>query len=234
MKLFKTIGYETLMQWRAGFYLAYAVVTFAFILALRMLPSDISGWLLPLLLVSDPAIFGYFLAGVVVILEREGHVRETLTVTPMGAAGYIGGKAVSILLLSTAVTLTMALFGSAAGVKFLPALLAGALFCPPVFTLIGFFAANRAGNFNQLMMLSVPFLFFMFLPVAGYTPLLPHPLWVCLPLGAGIELYRMAFQGFVLPRFLSCIASLLFWNLVLFLGVRRDARRIFPDEGINR
>ena len=82
MRALRLARLDAQLQLRQGFYAAYALVSAAYIALLRALPDEATATLAPLVIFSDPAVFGFFCAGALLLLERDEGVHAALFTTP--------------------------------------------------------------------------------------------------------------------------------------------------------
>lgn len=89
-------GHDARLQYRYGIYAAYAFVVGFYVLALSLGHDVFPGWAIALIIYTDPAAVGFFFLGALMMLEKAEGVRVALAASPADAAGYLGGKVVTL------------------------------------------------------------------------------------------------------------------------------------------
>jgi fluoroquinolone transport system permease protein len=210
------------LQWRQGFYAAYVLLTTLYILALRLMPSRWYPRIVPFLVFSDPAVFGFFAAGALVILERDDGMMQTLFVTPLGIGEYVAAKVLSLTTL--AVVTSLAIAAGAVGTDFDILLLAiGVALTAVLLIQIGLALAARFATINRFMLGGSAATFILAAPLLAFSGLVGSSWVVVLPTHASLVLIGGAFAerepGIVAVA--SSIVWLLACNVAAFLWTRR-------------
>lgn len=94
------IRHDLRLQFRYGIYAAYAVVVGFYLAQLFFLSHVLPKWVPALIIFTDPAAVAFFFLGALMMLEKSEGVRAALAVTPMTAADYLTGKAITLVGLS--------------------------------------------------------------------------------------------------------------------------------------
>jgi len=179
------------LQARGGFWGVYAVVAAVYLGVLQALPAPLFERVLPVLVFSDPAVLGLFVAGALVLLERREGVLQGLAHAPIDPGAWIAAKVVSITVLATVVAVVVAA-GSGALVR--PDLLLLAVIpTSGLSVLLGIAVVSRASTFNRFLALVAVVTTPLGLPA---FELLLGADWAWarwLPTGATAELLRGAF-----------------------------------------
>lgn len=137
-------------QWRYGFYFIYGFLTVCFIIVLRLLPDSWRETALVATLLADPALLGLFFIGGLMQLERGEGILDALFSSPLRPWEYIASKALSLGLISTLVSVVVALGSGVPGVKFgvlVPTILFGSM----CFTLIGLAVSVNLRSMNAFL-----------------------------------------------------------------------------------
>ncbi len=137
-------------QRRYGFYLVYGFLTVCFIIVLRLLPDSWRETALVVTLLADPALLGLFFIGGLKQLERGEGILDALFSSPLRPWEYIVSKALSLGMISTLVSVIVALGSGVPGVKFavlVPAILFGSM----CFTLIGLAVSVNLKSMNAFL-----------------------------------------------------------------------------------
>lgn len=161
MKLQKLISGDMRFQRAYGFYFLYGIYTAVYIALLWFFPAVWREKAAAVMIFSDPAAFGLFCMGAVILLEKSGRVLNALAVSPVSVSAYILSKVLSLALLSVLVSLLLAL---AAGCYAIPLRLLSVALTSGCFTLLGLILASGAAGLNQYLMVTVPLEAICFLP----------------------------------------------------------------------
>lgn len=134
-------------QWRYGFYLIYAFVAAFFIAVIRLLPADWRQIALIAILLSDPALLGFFFIGGILQLERGEGLLDALFLSPLRPWEYIVSKGASLGVLAALAGCLMALGSGVPGIRY--GLLTIVLFLGSIcFTWIGIATAVNLRSMN--------------------------------------------------------------------------------------
>ncbi len=137
-------------QWRYGFYFIYGFLTVCFIVVLRLLPEDWRQTALVATLLADPALLGLLFIGGLMQLERGEGILDALFSSPLRPAEYILSKALSLGLISTAVSVIVSMGSGVAGINYailVPSVLVGSM----CFTLIGLAVSVNLKSMNAFL-----------------------------------------------------------------------------------
>jgi fluoroquinolone transport system permease protein len=225
-RVWAATGNDVRLQWRQGFYAAYLLVTALYVALLRFTPAGRYPRVVPLLVFSDPAVFGFFFAGALVILERDDGMMQTLFVTPLGVGEYIAAKVVSLT--TIAVLTSLAIAAGAAGLGFDVALLTVGVALTAAFIIqIGLALAARFGTINRFMLGGSVVTMILAAPLLVFTGIADW-LWVrALPTHASLLLIGGAFAE--PPPTAAAVTWSVVWlaacNLVAYLWARRWIER---------
>ena len=155
------------LQARNGFYWAAGAVAVFTILVLRLLPGSDPAWLLPVMIINNLMVNGfYFMAGLVLLEKAEGSL-EVQIVSPLRSGEYLAAKAGTLALLSLVenVFITLAVVGL--DVQLL-VLSAGIVLGAAIFVLAGFAAVARYDAINTFLFPSLAYLLLLALPLLTY------------------------------------------------------------------
>ena len=154
MRLLRTVKNDIRYQARYGFYLIYAILTVLYIFVLSLIDHPQARSLAAaLVLLSDPAVLGFFFIGGIWLLEKDEDLHSYAAITPQRHGEYVLGKAVSLGLISTLAATVICLAG-VPGAN-LPLLAAAVFLASGVFTLTGLVLATMAKSVNGYMLVSV-------------------------------------------------------------------------------
>lgn len=166
-RLWSTLQLDLRLQWRNGFYYATAVILALFTLLLAHLPPDQLGRLLPVVIINNLLVNGfYFVAGLVLLEKSEGSLQAQVT-TPLRDREYLASKALSLSLLSlleNGLLLLLLPVASFSWVWLALGVVAGTTF----FTLAGFIAVVRFHALNEFLLPSLLVATVLALPLLAY------------------------------------------------------------------
>lgn len=188
------VRWDVRLQIGYGFYAIYAAVTVLYVVALRSVPDQLSPTLLSFVLVSDPAVLGfYFIAALVLVEKREG-VLDALVVSPIGVDGYLLSKVASLTLLAVGASALVILFGHDGA--FDPAMLiTGIVLTSAFFVLLGFVAVARFDSINRYFLSAAVYGTVLYAPLLGHFGVLESPLFYLFPVQPSLVLVHGAFVG---------------------------------------
>lgn len=149
-RLANTFAADLRYQWRYGFYFIYAFMIVSFIVLIRLLPEAWRQTVLVAVLLSDPALLGFFFIGGILQLERGEGLLDALFLSPLRPWEYIVAKAVSLGLLSTLAGCVIALGSGVPGINFVllaPLLLLGSA----CFTMLGIAISVNLKSMNAFL-----------------------------------------------------------------------------------
>lgn len=198
------------LQWRQGFYAAYALVTALYVVLLHLMPAEAYPRVVPFLVFSDPAVFGFFFAGALVILERDDGMMQALFVTPLGVGEYVAAKVLSLTMIAVATSLAIAAGAVASGFDI--ALLAvGVALTAALIIQIGLALASRFATINRFMLVGSAATAILAAPLLVFTGVADWG-WVrVLPTYASLVLIGGAFSD---PASGAAAAAALAWLIV--------------------
>ena len=202
------------LQFRHGFYYVYALLSALYIIILRSLPEDLSDFLLPLIVFTDPAVVGFFFIGGIIFLEKEENTLESLFVTPINLWDYLISKAISLTTLAvvTSFIITIAVKGA----SFQPLLLfIGVVLTSIIFTFLGLVTASRFNTINKYFILSVIFILPLFLPLLDFFDIYKSSLFLLFPTMASLVLISGGVGGEVsVGMVVYGVCSLALWSFL--------------------
>jgi fluoroquinolone transport system permease protein len=95
-RILTLVGHDARLQFRYGIYAAYSVVVLTYVTVILASGPHLPGWVVATIIFTDPAALGFFFLGALMMLERSEGVRTALTVSPIGAADYLGSKVITL------------------------------------------------------------------------------------------------------------------------------------------
>ncbi|MCB0149342.1 MAG: hypothetical protein KDE01_17035, partial [Caldilineaceae bacterium] len=149
-----TLWCDVRLQARNGFYYASAVMAVITIIVLRLLPVQDLSWLLPVMIVNNLIVNGFFFMSGLVLLEKAEGTIEAQIVTPLRGSEYLAAKVGTLALLSLVENLAIGV--AVAGFAFRPDLLAaGIVLGTALYALAGFVVVARYDALNTFLLPAV-------------------------------------------------------------------------------
>jgi fluoroquinolone transport system permease protein len=219
------------LQWRQGFWLAYALVCLSYVLVLQLFTSGPAGsglreLLIKLVVFSDPSVLGFFFIGGLMLLERSEGTLHGGFASPLRVEEWMLAKLGSLTLLAVVASFAIALplCGSCVRPLWLLAAIVPTSTC---FVLVGIVAGTRFSTVNRYLlgggMLSMPLL----LPMLGPLGIWDAAVFDLLPSGAALTLLDVGL-GHVRPQVWPAVRALVvlgLWNLLVWQWARTWMRR---------
>ncbi|MGG5371256.1 hypothetical protein [Enterococcus sp. AZ196] len=230
MRLLYVIKNDMHYQMRYGFYAIYMLLTFFYILILNQITDPLIKSLIGTLIVlSDPAVLGYFFIGGIWLLEKEEKLHSYMAISPLKHSDYVLGKILSLGVVSTCssviimgVTMPWVNLFIAAGIIFLSSCF---------FTLLGLILATFAKTVNGYLMISVPPALILLAPGVLSIVGINFPFAAIIPGTIVFNLIRDTLTNNPAHVLLNII-GLFFWTCLLFMvTLRRIAHEINPSGG---
>lgn len=205
MKITSLIKNDIKLQYRHGFYYAYLFVSIFYIVILKYIPLSMKDLVSAFVIFTDPAVFGFFFIGAIMLLERGQSTLEGLFITPVSIHEYFCSKLISLTLIAQASSFIIVFFIYGTSFNML-ALFIGVLLTSAFFITIGLGMATYAKSFNSFIFQAVMYLSVLFLPVLAYFQLYEHMAFYFIPTTASILLIQSTF------------ISISAWELVYAIG----------------
>lgn len=217
MRLLCVLKNDIRYQVRYGFYFIYLILTIMYILILNQIEDQTVKRLAgTLIILSDPAVLGYFFIGGIWLLEKEEGLHRYTAIAPLKKSEYVLSKTFSLGLVST-FSATIITGITMPWVNLLA--LAGTVFLSSCFfTLIGLLLATLAKTVNGYLMISVPPALLLLTPGVLSLFGINMPFAAIIPGTFVFTLIRDALNNQTKSIFLN-IVGLLFWTIVLFVYV---------------
>lgn len=215
MKFTRILVQDIRYQMRYGFYLLYAFVSLIYIGILRLIPVTARTEVATLIILSDPALLGFFFIGGIWLLEQGEGLHRYWSVLPAKPYAYIGAKLLSLGFISTLSGLLITGISGVGGINY-PLLVVTLLLSAGIFTLAGLVLATMARTVNHYLVLTIPVEIGILLPPLLLLCGLHHPLLLLFPGTQGLAALRFAL-GLERKMELGLIlAGLLFWLGIAF------------------
>lgn len=224
MRLLHVLKNDIRYQVRYGFYFIYFLLTVVYSLILHQINDPaIKSLVGTLIILSDPAVLGYFFIGGIWLLEKEEGLHNYTAIAPLKNSEYVLSKIISLGFVSTfsAIIITGI---TMSWVNLL--VLTGTVFLSSCFfTLIGLLLATLAKTVNSYLMISVPPALLLLSPSVLSLFGINVPFAAIIPGTLVFNLISDALSNQTESIFLN-FASLFFWTVVLFVyvcwGVTKD------------
>ncbi len=230
MRWLRAVKNDVRYQFRYGFYLIYALLTVLYSVALRLIPGvEVRGLVAGFVLLSDPAVLGYFFIGGIWMLEKEENLHGYFGITPQSCAEYVLAKVVSLGALST---LSAGFIAGFSGLCVNYARLLGAIFLSSaLFTSLGLVLAVFAKSVNAYLLCATPPAIVLLAPAAlALFPLHCPPLEL-LPGALSIRLILGALHPAKAAAPLPFLGLAAWCLLFVWLAVKAVRREIRPEGG---
>lgn len=231
MRLLLVIKNDIRYQVRYGFYFIYFLLTVVYILILHQINDPVIKSLVgTLIILSDPAVLGYFFIGGIWLLEKEEGLHNYTAIAPLKNSEYVLSKIISLGFVSTfsAIIITGI---TMSWVNLL--VLTGTVFLSSCFfTLIGLLLATLAKTVNSYLMISVPPALLLLSPSVLSLFGINVPFAAIIPGTLVFNLIRAVLSNQTESIFLN-FASLFFWTVVLFVGVCRSVAKDLEPSSIS-
>lgn len=220
------------LQWRHGFWFAYAFVCLSYVLVLQLFGPQLRGLLTTLVVFSDPSVLGFFFVGGVMLLERGDGTLHGAFASPLRVQEWLAAKLASLTLLAVIASFAIALPLCAGCVRPLW-LLAAVVPTSTCFVLVGIVAGTRFTTVNRYLLggglLSAPLL----LPMLAPLRILDAPVFELLPAGASLSLLHVGLgthtpDAWTAARALAVLGT---WNVLLWIWAGAWMRRYVIGGG---
>jgi fluoroquinolone transport system permease protein len=231
-RLYNTIIWDFRLQFRNGFYYAVFIVALVSIILLNQLPQETLAWVLPVFILGNLLMNGfYFISGLVLLEKGEGTL-EAQIVTPLRTEEYLFAKVATLTLLSLLENLLIAALTYGFG-PYLSYLFVGITLAAPLYALFGFVVVARYDAVNEFLLPSIAFATLLSLPMITYFGLNLSWLIYLHPLQGALVWLTAAFQP-TSPWLLlfSLLYSLAWIGAALHLGRRAFYRFVIIREGV--
>ena len=101
MRLIQTTLLDLKVQFRSGLLFLYLGLTLFYIVVLKLIPPPWDRWIFPLIIATDPTVMGFLFVGALIQGEKDQGVLSLVAVSPLTLSHYLGGKIISLGLIST-------------------------------------------------------------------------------------------------------------------------------------
>ncbi len=222
-RLLNTIVWDIRLQYRNGFYYAVLVVVVFAIVLLNRLPQETLAWVLPIFVLGNLLMNGfYFISGLVLLEKGEGTL-EAQIVTPLRGQEYLFAKVATLTLLSLIENLAVVALTYGFG-PYLLMVLVGLSLAAPLFALFGFMVVVRYDAVNEFLLPSIAYASLLSLPMMTYLGLNLSWLIYLHPLQGSLVWLTAAFQPIPAWQLLFSLFYSLIW---IGIGARFSRRAYY-------
>ena len=222
--LVEMLRWDVRVQTRYGIVPVYAVLTVLFVLGLLSVGESARIDATVLLITLDPAVLGFYFIAVLVLFEKGDGVLDALVVSPLGPAGYLLSKDVTLSALATTASVVVILATHGVTLR-LPLALVGVALAASLFVLLGFVAVARFDSVNEYFLSAPVWGGILFLPILGFLGLVETPLFYLLPVQPLLVLVEAGLRPVELWRVVYAIAYLVVGNVVVYSVALRSFKR---------
>lgn len=211
-RVLSAVKYDMRFQFRHGFYHVYLLFTVLYIVLLRLVPGDVRLPAAAIIVLSDPAVLGYFTIGALVMLERGQNLYAGVFSTPLRLNEYLAAKALSLGVISTASSLLIIAAGLGRWVNPLYVVF-GVFLTAMFFTLAGFAPALQFKSLPVFLVMSPLYIVGFNLPILYYLGLVDSLLFYVLPTTgslllidgsiSGLDVWQVVYSLFILALWVA-------------------------------
>jgi fluoroquinolone transport system permease protein len=211
------------LQWRYGFWVAYALVVITYLLVLELFPASwgVRDLLIELVVFSDPSVLGFFFVGGLMLLERGEHTLQGCFASPLAVDEWLAAKATSLTLI--ALLASFAIAWPLVGAALRPGLLMLAVVpTSTCFVLIGVVIGTRCSTVNRYLFGGALVTFPLMIPMVAVFGLFDSLVFDLLPSGAALDLLEAALgrSGITPVAAFGRTAVLIGWTALSFVWAR--------------
>jgi len=225
MRLVNAIISDIRFQFKQGFYLVYVIITVMYLIILSLLPENIIGTVLPLVVFSDPSVLGLFFIGGIIMLEKGQGVIQVLIVSPLTTGEYVMAKVISLSVVAIAAASAITILSSSDTINWF-LFLTSVILTSGIFTLCGVVINAGCTTVNQYILKTIPYMLLLVLPCFS---ILGSPLFYSLtfiPSVAALRLMLGAFSGIAWYESAGLTLYLLLANYLLY----KYSVRVFENK----
>jgi len=208
--------HDVRLQYRHGFYAAYAFVSLAYVGMFWVLGPSLGTVLLPVVLFSEASVIGYFFAGALFHFEKADGTHRALAVTPVATSACLAARAAALSLLT--ILASFAIAGGTVRTAFHPLLLLlAAGLTSFLFVCLGTAAASRFASIDRFAVWGGLLSAVLGLPVLPWFGFLESPLWALFPTGPSLALFGHALSPDAPAGAASAALFIAVWTVPAFL-----------------
>jgi fluoroquinolone transport system permease protein len=231
-RLFRTIGWDLLLQLRYQIITVAIVITAAYTMVFKLLAREGFDEVLVVIIFSDPVMIGFIFIAALVLFEKGSGTIDALIVTPLRKTEYLLSKVISLGLIATVCSLVMAIAGHGWRFNYF-FFIYGTVFTSSIFTLIGFIGVSRVKSMNQFVII-IPFFMIPFvLPLLNFFKLTSSWILYLIPTQSFLDLLWASFNAVPAGRIIFAMIYLPIWlGLVFNFALRAFDRNIIISNPV--
>lgn len=236
MRLWTAFRNDVRLQYRYGFYVAYAFIIGMYLVLLHSLPASIRLDALALLVYSEASVIGFFFAGALIMLETSEGTLAATAVSPLRRWEYLVAKAASLSLLTVGAVVVLVVGTVGLAFRPLPLVVSAAL-TSALFVLLAVVVAQRFSSISRFAVWGGLANAVLGLPVLAYVGVVESPAWWTVPTWGALVLLQDVFASAPAPTpgvswtSWGATAGLLGWAGAFLLVARRS---LAPTSGVAR
>ncbi|MDF2673019.1 MAG: hypothetical protein K0R09_1284 [Clostridiales bacterium] len=231
MRISHAIKNDIRYQIKYGFYFLYLFMTIVYLGILYIVPDKYKDIGLSIIILTDPAMLGFFFIGGIWLLEKGEGLHKFYSISPLKPIEYIFSKASSLSIISTLSALSIVLFGIHKTVNY-PMLLLIVFIGSMIFTLLGLTLATYAHSVNNYLLISIPVEVFITLPPILAAFGINHPILEVLPGTIFWQVVTMSIKAPENSSFIMPIISMVLWlGAAILLALLRIPAALQADGG---
>jgi fluoroquinolone transport system permease protein len=220
------------LQFRNGFYYAVLIVIVFAVIFLRQLPTETLVWALPLFILGNLFMNGFFFMSGLVLLEKGEGTLEAQIVTPLRSQEYLAAKVATLTLLSIVENLTVVALTYGIGPHLLAVVVALTL-ATPLFALFGFMVVVRYDAINEFLMPAIGYASLLSLPLIDYMGVDLSWLIFLHPVQGGLIWLTAAFEAVPVGQLAFSFGYSVIWIVAAgYLSRRAFYRFVILGEGV--
>ena len=212
-RIFASTYRDLVLLYRNGFYYPAVLVVILLITMLHFLSDEFAYWLVPLALLGNFALNGFYFSAAMTLLEKAENALDSHFVTPLRPWEYVAAKMLALSVITLFETLAIVVV---VGVGNLGLLLLATGSLVGLNCLAGLMMVTRYGSINRFLMPSVLVTYLLIFPAIDLMDL-SESVWLWLhPFYAPMVLLEGAFRQVLSWEILLASGLTVLW---LFLGV---------------
>lgn len=216
MRFLSLLSQDIRFQIRHGFYHAYLIISFLYILLLYFIPNQEMKELISVIVIfTDPSSLGFFFIGGMILLEKDQQIFDPLFVTPVKVQAYIFSKLISLSLLATATSVLIKTVAFGFTYHFINMFI-GVFLTSLFFSLIGINIAAKANSLNHFFLLAMIYTPIFSIPLLSTLQLYDHVAFYLIPMRASLLLIEGSFQSLNLAQYLYSISMLILSIIIAY------------------
>lgn len=231
-RLLAAMKLDLIYQFRSGFHAVYVFLSLVYIVVVNQLPYEWGNVIIPFVILSDPAVLGFFFVGGLMMLEKVQGIVDFVHITPLRKGEFLLSKVLTLNILALVASFAISIF---TGRQFNPlVLIIAVLATASFFTMMGFLIALTSRSMNHYFGRVIPAMILIILPCFSLIGFPYSELFYIVPSVASAKLIILAFSQVKVLDALICGVVMLIWNYLMYRVVtnRFDAYTLIGG-GVN-